>query len=43
MIDIFLFEEIAVALLLIATLVGIIARRLRLPYTVGLCEPDAEP
>ena len=36
MIDIFLLEEIAVTLLLIATLVGIIARRLRMPYTVGL-------
>jgi CPA1 family monovalent cation:H+ antiporter len=36
MIDILFLEEIAVALLLIATLVGIIARRLRMPYTVGL-------
>ena len=36
MIDIFLLEEIAVVLLLIATLVGIAAHRLRMPYTVGL-------
>lgn len=34
--EIFLIEEYAVALLLIATLVGIVARRLRMPYTVGL-------
>jgi CPA1 family monovalent cation:H+ antiporter len=36
MFEIFLIEEYAVALLLIATLVGILARRLRMPYTVGL-------
>ena len=36
MIDILQLEEIAVVLLLIATLVGIAARRLRMPYTVGL-------
>lgn len=36
MIDTFLFEEIAVALPLIATLVGIITRRLRMPYSAGL-------
>ena len=34
--DIFLIEEIAIALLVIATIVGIAARRLRMPYTVGL-------
>lgn len=34
--DIFIIEEYAVALLVIATLVGIVARRLRMPYTVGL-------
>ena len=34
--EIFVIEEYAVALLLIATLVGIVARRLRMPYTVGL-------
>jgi CPA1 family monovalent cation:H+ antiporter len=34
--EIFIIEEYAVALLLIATLVGIAARRLRMPYTVGL-------
>lgn len=34
--EIFIIEEYAVALLLIATLVGIVARRLRMPYTVGL-------
>lgn len=34
--EIFVIEEYAVALLLIATLVGIAARRLRMPYTVGL-------
>lgn len=34
--EIFLIEEYAVALLVIATLVGIIVRRLRMPYTVGL-------
>ena len=36
MLNIFLIEEFAVVLLLIATLVGIIAGRLRMPYTVGL-------
>ncbi len=36
MTEIFVIEEYAVALLLIATLVGIFARRLRMPYTVGL-------
>lgn len=35
-IDLFQLEEITVLLLLIATLVGIAARRLRVPYTVGL-------
>ncbi|MDP1714898.1 MAG: Na+/H+ antiporter [Anaerolineales bacterium] len=34
--EIFVIEEIAVGLLLIATFVGILARRLRMPYTVGL-------
>ncbi|PWB77800.1 MAG: Na+/H+ antiporter [Anaerolineales bacterium] len=34
--EIFVIEEYAVALLLIATLVGIVARRSRMPYTVGL-------
>jgi CPA1 family monovalent cation:H+ antiporter len=34
--NIILFEEIIVALLLIASVVAIVARRLRLPYTVGL-------
>jgi len=34
--EIFVIEEYAVGLLLIATLVGIFARRLRMPYTVGL-------
>ena len=34
--EIFIIEEYAVALLVIATLVGIVARRLRMPYTVGL-------
>ena len=34
--EIFVIEEYAVALLLIATLVGIVARRLRMPNTVGL-------
>jgi len=34
--EIFLIEEYAVILLVVATLVGIIARRLRMPYTVGL-------
>ncbi len=34
--EIFVIEEYAVALLVIATLVGIVARRLRMPYTVGL-------
>lgn len=34
--EIFVIEEYAVALMLIATLVGIVARRLRMPYTVGL-------
>jgi monovalent cation:H+ antiporter, CPA1 family len=36
MAEIFVIEEYAVALLLIATMVGIVARRLRMPYTVGL-------
>ncbi len=36
MVDILFLEEIAIALLLIATLVGILARRSRMPYTVGL-------
>ncbi len=36
MVDIRFLEEIAIALLLVATLVGIIARRFRMPYTVGL-------
>ncbi|MBN2388089.1 MAG: Na+/H+ antiporter [Anaerolineales bacterium] len=36
MLDIFLIEEIAVGLLLLATIVGILARRLHMPYTVGL-------
>jgi CPA1 family monovalent cation:H+ antiporter len=36
MIDILYLEEIAIALLLIATLVGIAAQHLRMPYTVGL-------
>jgi monovalent cation:H+ antiporter, CPA1 family len=34
--NIIFFEEIIVALLLIASVVAIVARRLRLPYTVGL-------
>lgn len=34
--DVFLIEEYVFALLLIATLVGIVARRSRVPYTVGL-------
>ncbi|MBE0672814.1 MAG: Na+/H+ antiporter [Anaerolineales bacterium] len=34
--EIFFIEEIAVGLLLIATIVGVLARRLRMPYTVGL-------
>lgn len=34
--NLFQLEEIVVFLLLIATLVGIIARRYRMPYTVGL-------
>jgi CPA1 family monovalent cation:H+ antiporter len=34
--EIFVIEEYAIALLVIATLVGIVARRLRMPYTVGL-------
>ncbi len=34
--EIFVIEEYAVALLVIAALVGIAARRLRMPYTVGL-------
>ena len=34
--NIILFEEIIVGLLLIASVVAIAARRLRLPYTVGL-------
>lgn len=34
--DIFVIEEYAVAMLVVATLVGIAARRLRMPYTVGL-------
>ncbi len=34
--EIFIIEEYAVILLLVATLVGIVARRLRMPYTVGL-------
>ena len=34
--DIFLIEEYGVGLLLIATFVGILAQRLRMPYTVGL-------
>jgi CPA1 family monovalent cation:H+ antiporter len=34
--EIFVIEAYAVALLLIAMLVGIMARRLRMPYTVGL-------
>ncbi|MGE5251137.1 MAG: Na+/H+ antiporter [Bacteroidota bacterium] len=36
MINILYLEEIAIVLLLIATLVGILARRFRMPYTVGL-------
>ena len=36
MTEIFVIEEYAVGLLLIATLVGIFSRRLRMPYTVGL-------
>jgi len=35
-IDLFQLEKIVILLLLIATLVGIAARRLRVPYTVGL-------
>src|SRR4029079_8924516 len=35
-IDIVLIEEITVALLLIASIVAVLARRLRIPYTVGL-------
>jgi len=34
--NIFVIEEYAVGLLLIATIVGILAQRLRMPYTVGL-------
>jgi len=34
--EVFLIEEYAIALLVVATLVGIFARRLRMPYTVGL-------
>ncbi|HAV78575.1 MAG TPA: Na+/H+ antiporter [Anaerolineae bacterium] len=34
--EIFVIEEYAVGLLLIATIVGIVAQRLRMPYTVGL-------
>lgn len=34
--EIFFIEEIAVGLLLIATIVGVLARRFRMPYTVGL-------
>lgn len=34
--EILVIEEFAVGLLLIATFVGILARRLRMPYTVGL-------
>lgn len=34
--EIFIIEEYAIALLVVATLVGIVARRLRMPYTVGL-------
>ena len=34
--EIFIIEEYAVTLLLIAIFVGILARRLRMPYTVGL-------
>jgi CPA1 family monovalent cation:H+ antiporter len=34
--EIFVIEVYAVALLAIATLVGIITRSLRMPYTVGL-------
>jgi CPA1 family monovalent cation:H+ antiporter len=34
--EIFVIEEYAVGLLLIATIVGILARRSRMPYTVGL-------
>jgi len=34
--EVFIIEEYAIALLVIATLVGIVARRLRMPYTVGL-------
>lgn len=36
MAEIFVIEEYAIGLLLIATIVGIIARRSRMPYTVGL-------
>lgn len=34
--NILFFEEVAIALLLIAAIVAIVARRLRVPYTVGL-------
>ena len=34
--EIFIIEEYAIGLLLIATIVGILARRSRMPYTVGL-------
>ena len=34
--DLILIEEIVIGLLLIAALVGIVTRRLRVPYTVGL-------
>ena len=34
--EILVIEEFAIGLLLIATFVGILARRLRMPYTVGL-------
>jgi CPA1 family monovalent cation:H+ antiporter len=34
--EVFVIEEYAIALLVIATLVGIVARRLHMPYTVGL-------
>src|SRR5690349_23142025 len=35
-IDIVFIEEVTVALLLIASIVAVLARRLRIPYTVGL-------
>ena len=34
--DLIIIEEIVIGLLLIATIVGVITRRLRVPYTVGL-------